>query len=148
MNTTFNSSVGFGNGAFGARRITRPVTLPTTKPNPISGLDLAKPGSYAPPAKRFDLAFPPLGKTVSRPAASCWTKTKVSEMFLEKEEQGQGLEQEQEQEQEEEVTLPLPRVDSYMQKVAQRKAENYRLKEAEEDRVLAANCSFIPTGRY
>jgi hypothetical protein len=145
MNTTFNSSVGFGNGAFGQRRITRPVNLPTAKPNPISGLDLAKPGSYAPPAKRFDLAFPPLGKTVSRPAASCWTKTKVSEMFLEKDEEQK---QEQEQEQEEEVILPLPRVDSYMQKVAQRKAENYRLKEAEEDRVLAANCSFMPTGRY
>lgn len=142
MNTTFNSSLGFGNGAFGARRITRPVNLPTAKPNPISGLDLAKPGSYAPPVKRLDIAFPPLGKTVSRPTASCWTKTKVSEMFAEKEKQGQ------EQEQEPEVVLPLPRVDSYMQKVAQREAENYRLKEAEEDRVLATNCSFIPTGRY
>lgn len=137
MNTTFNSSLGFGNGAFGARRITRPHQ---PMPNPISCLDLAKPGSYAPPVKRLDVAFPPLGKTVSRPTASCWTKTKVSEMFAEKEKQ--------EQEQEPEVVLPLPRVDSYMQKVAQREAENYRLKEAEEDRVLATNCSFIPTGRY
>ena len=80
---------------------------------------------------------------MSRPTASCWAKLKVSEMFLVE----QKKEQEQEQEQEE-VILPLPRVDSYMQKVAQRAAEKYRLKEEEEDRLLATNCSFIPTGRY
>ena len=139
MNTTFNSSVGFGNGAFGARRITRPLSLPSTMPNPIGS---SKPGSYAPPSKRLDLAFPPLGKSVSRPTESKWAKGKVSEMFTEKP-KAEELEEE-----DEEVVLPLPKVDSYMQKVAERQAETIRLKEAEEDKALRAYCSFLPSGRY
>jgi len=108
-------------------------------PNPIGS---SKPGSYAIPSKRLDLAFPPLGKSVSRPTESKWTKGKVSEMFTEKP-KAEELEEE-----EEEVILPLPRVDSYMQKVAERQAETIRRKEAEEDKALRAYCSFLPSGRY
>jgi hypothetical protein len=137
MNTTFNSSLGFGNGAFGQRRITRPMTLPAT-PSPMGS---SKPGSYAVPSKRLDLAFPPLGKSVPRPSESKWSKGKVSEMFTEKPKA-------EELEAEEEVILPLPKVDSYMQKVAGRQVETIRRKEAEEDKALRAYCSFIPSGRY
>jgi hypothetical protein len=119
------------------------MTLPAV-PSPIPSLGSSKPGSYAPPSKRLDIAFPPLGKSVSKPTESKWSKGKVSEMFTEK----PKAEELEELEVEEEVILPLPKVDSYMQKVAERQAETIRRKEAEEDKALRAYCSFIPSGRY
>jgi len=115
-------------------------------PNPIPSLGSSKPGYYAPPSKRLDLAFPPLGKSVSRPTESKWAKGKVSEMFTEKPKTEELVELEEEED--EEVILPLPKVDSYMQKVAERRAETIRRKEAEEDKALRDYCSFLPYGRY
>lgn len=120
MNTTFTPSLGFGNGAFGARRVTRTYSQPT--PNP--GFTKISPGAYVPPSKRtetFDASFPPLSSsaTTTTLPSVVWSNAKN---LIAAKAAVEAVEETVEKAEEADFVMPLPRVDSYLRRVAERKA--------------------------